>query len=138
MRGRLNMTRSVVPLVVLSFALAGTGHAQIADSSIQVGAHLTKTQATQLLRRAHTPDEYRLLAGYYSKQEKDYQLQASDEKQEWIRRSQSVMVAAAKYPRPVDSARYLYEYYAYKEAEAGQLAKKFGVLAAPEPPGKKM
>jgi hypothetical protein len=42
------------------------------------------------------------------------------------------MGAAAKYPRPVDSARNLYEYYMYKASEAGTLEAKYSRLAEPD------
>jgi hypothetical protein len=128
------MTRNLVALCILSFSLAGVGLAQAAGSSAQNGTQLTKAQAKQLVQSAHTPDQYRALAAYYGSQEQYFHRQAVEEKQEWARRSQNVAVVAAKYPRPVDSARNLYEYYAYKEMEAGQLATKFAHLAAPDSP----
>jgi hypothetical protein len=128
------MKGNLIALCILSFSFAGMGHAQATNSSAQNATQLTKTQAKQLLQSAHTPDQYRALADYYGKQQKFFQQQAEEEKQEWIRRSQNVTAVAAKYPRPVDSARNLYEYYAYKESEAGQLANKFAHLAAPDSP----
>jgi len=41
------------------------------------------------------------------------------------------MSMAAKYPRPADSARNLYEYYMYKANKAGALEAKYTNLAAP-------
>jgi len=38
----------------------------------------------------------------------------------------------AKYPRPVDSARNLYEYYMTRASEAGMLEAKYTRLAAPD------
>jgi glutamate/tyrosine decarboxylase-like PLP-dependent enzyme len=128
------MTRNLVALCILSFSLAGVGLAQATDSSAQNGTQLTKAQAKQLLHSAHTPDQYRVLADYYGNREKYFQQQAAEERHEWIRRSQNVIVVAAKYPRPADSARNHYEYYASKQKEAGQSAEKFAHLAAPDSP----
>ncbi len=40
------------------------------------------------------------------------------------------MATAAKYPRPVDSARNLYEYYLSKAFEAEKLSARYSQLAA--------
>ena len=87
---------------ILSIALVSTGSAQGSIPSAEDGDHYTRAQLKQLTREAHTPEQYRTLAGYYEKQHKDYLQQAVEEKQEWVRRSQNIMGVAAKYPRPVD------------------------------------
>jgi hypothetical protein len=88
----------------------------------------------QLALNAHAPAQYTALANYYGEQRNSYMQKAAEEKQEWERRSQNVMASAAKYPRPVDSARNLYEYYMYKASEAGTLEAKYSRLAAPDAP----
>jgi len=133
MGGNLNMNRILVAAGILSFALAGVGNAQPTASNARNGAHYKHAQLKQMAREAHTPEQYKVLAGYYASRHAYYLQQAAEEKQEWVRRSQNVpVVAANKYPRPVDSARYLYEYYMSKAPEAGELAAKYGQMAAPE------
>ncbi|MGA2672797.1 MAG: hypothetical protein ABSE99_06170 [Terracidiphilus sp.] len=127
------MNRKLLAAGILTVALSGMGSAQGAASPAQSDAQYTKAQLKQLVRDAHTSQQYGVLAAYYGSQQKDYLKQAAEEKQEWIRRSQNIMVVAAKYPRPVDSARYLYEYFTTKATEAGQQAARYGQLAAPEP-----
>ena len=124
------MTRTLSAACILALALAGSGNALGATSSSENGAHFTKTQLKQLLRDAHTPEQYRTLAGYYGGQRKSYLQQAAEEKMEWERRSQNVEGVLAKYPRPVDSARNLYEYYMYKASESESLEAKYSQLAA--------
>jgi hypothetical protein len=87
-----------------------------------------------LALNAHAPEQYTALSSYYSAQKADYLQQAAEEKKEWERRNQNVMSIAAKYPRPVDSARNLYEYYMYKANEAGTLEAKYSRLATPDAP----
>ena len=123
------MTRTLIAACILALALAGSGSAQIAASSSEISAHLTKSQLKQMLRDAHTPEQYSTLASYYDAQEKSYLQQAADEKKEWERRSQNVQGVLAKYPRPVDSARNLYEYYMYKASESASLKAKYSQLA---------
>jgi len=128
------MKRNLCAVSILTFALAGIGSAQAATSAAASGAQYTQAQIKQLAQNANTPEQYSALAGYYGTQQQDYLRQAAEEKQEWMRRSQNVVSIAAKYPRPVDSARYLYEYYAYKASEAGSLAAKYALLSAPGTP----
>jgi hypothetical protein len=128
------MKRNLFAVCILSFGLASVSSARGLASSAENDTHYTQAQLKQMARDAHTPEQYNALAGYYEKQQSDYLHQATEEKQEWVRRSQNIVSIAAKYPRPVDSARYLYEYYAYKAAEAGQLAAKYSQLSAPGVP----
>jgi hypothetical protein len=103
-------------------------------SSPETSAHYTQAQLKQLALEAHAPAQYTALANYYGQQRSDYLQRAAEEKLEWDRRSQNIMSVAAKYPRPVDSARNLYEYYMYKASEAGTLEAKYNRLAAPDAP----
>ena len=127
------MKRSVLACCALSFMLATAGQGQTQIS--QNGDHYTRGQIKKLLRDAHTPDEYKALGKYYGEQQKNYLSQAADERREWIGR-QSTSAAAAKYPRPEDSARNLYEYLMYKASEAGTLSEKYGQMAIDAEPVK--
>jgi hypothetical protein len=128
------MKRNLMALCVMSLALATVGGAQTTTSSSNSGTQYTQAQLKQLVKDANTPSQYQALAGYYDTQQKRCLAQAAEEKQEWARRRTNVMLTAAKYPRPVDSAHYLYDYYTYKAGEAGQLAAKYAQLAAPPAP----
>ncbi len=125
------MTRNLLAACTLTLALAGVGNAQGAATSPENGAHVTKAQLKQMTREAHTPDQYAALANYYGEQQKSYMQQADKEKREWDRWGVNVEGAFAKYPRPVDSARNLYEYYMYKATESATLQTKYSQLASP-------
>lgn len=118
---------------VLSLGLAGVAGAQSAASSAGDGSHYTPAKLKKMAAEARTPEQYGVLAGAYAQRQASYLQQAAEERREWIRRGQNVVSMAAKYPRPVDSARYLYEYYSYEATEAGQRAAKYGQMAAPAP-----
>jgi len=119
---------------ILALALAGEARAQSAAPSAETGTHCTKAQVKELALNAHAPTQYAVLASYYGAQKADYLHQAAEEKKEWERRAQNVTGVAAKYPRPVDSARNLYEYYMYKASKAETLQAKFSQLAVPNAP----
>jgi hypothetical protein len=128
------MTRNLLAACILSIAFAGVGSAQGTASSSETGAHYTQAELKEMALNAHAPAQYKALSSYYGERKADYLQQAADEKVEWDRRSQNVMGVAAKYPRPVDSARNLYEYYMYKAGEAGTLEAKYDRLASPDAP----
>ncbi len=96
------------------------------------GVRCAPTQLKRLAREARTHEQYAALADCYQKLQKNYLRQAAEEKQEWERRSENAMASAAKYPRPVDSARNLYEYYLSKASEEAALSAKYSQLAARE------
>ena len=127
------MKRILFASSMLWFALAGVGNAQGSASTATASEHYSQAQVNQLVRDAHSTEQYKALADYFLDRQNKYLRQAADEKQEWVRRSQNVTVLAAKYPRPVDSSRYRYEYFTYKAAQAKELAERFGKLAAPAP-----
>jgi hypothetical protein len=126
----MKVMSAVLTLFIGIVAAAG---AQTTVPSGENGTHYTQAQLKKLAQEANTPNQYADLSAYYAEQQKKYAAHAAEEKAEWARRSQNIMVVAAKYPRPVDSARNLYEYYTYKATEAGQLAAKYEQKAHPEP-----
>jgi hypothetical protein len=128
------MKSTLIASVVLVLAVATPGFAQEHIGSTSPAAHYTRTQLSQLIRDAHTQEQYETLATYYRGKQTTFSEEASQEKQEWIRRSQTVVLINAKYPRPVDSARYLYEYYVDQARRTDQLATKYEQLAVTATP----
>jgi len=129
-----HMNRNLFATCILALAFAGAASAQDAASSAETGTHYTQAQVKQLALNAHAPAQYTALASYYGERQNDYLQKAAEEKQELIRRSQNIVSVAAKYPRPVDSARNLYEFYMYKASEAGTLEAKYSRMAEPDAP----
>jgi hypothetical protein len=128
------MTRNVFVTCILSLAVTGIAIAQGMASPAPTSFHYTQTQIKKLVSSANSPEQYKALASYFGKQHSDYLQLAAEEKKEWERRSQNIAGIQAKYPRPVDSARNLYEYYMYKASEAGTLEAKYSRLADPNAP----
>src|ERR1035441_5289794 len=113
-----------IAIGVLPFVLVVVATSQESATPKQGEKHYTHAQLKNLLQDAHTPEEYNSLALYYGNLQKHYLLVAAEEKREWERRSQNVMGTFAKYPRPVDSAHYLCEYYGLKATEAEGLSEQ--------------
>src|ERR1700689_482159 len=99
--GSSDMMRNILAACIVSVALKGMAVAQEAAPTAANGTHYTPGEIKKLERQARTPEQYGTLATYYGDQQKTYLEMAAQEKQEWDRRSQNVMVVAAKYPRPV-------------------------------------
>jgi len=128
------MKHNLFAICITALLFASAARAQIAVSSAEAGPHCTKAQVKELKRNAQAPAQYAVLASYYGARKVDYLRQAAEEKKEWERRSKNVSGAFSKYPRPVDSARNLYEYYLYKASENGVLEAKYSRLTAPDAP----
>jgi hypothetical protein len=128
------MKRSLIAASLLSLALASVGIAQGTASSPETGAQYTQAQVKQLALNAHAPEQYKALASYYGAQRENYMQQAAQAKKEWGQLSQNVTSVAAKYPRPADSARNLYEYYMSKASKAETLEAKYSQMATPDAP----
>ncbi|HEY1984523.1 MAG TPA: hypothetical protein VGG85_03895 [Terracidiphilus sp.] len=93
-------------------------------------SHHTAAQVQRMIRKAHTPDEYRAIARYYDELQREFSDKAADQMAEWARRSQETTGPAAKYPRPIDAARNLYEFYAHHADDAAFQADKYYRFAA--------
>ena len=73
----------------------------------------SRSELKQLVRDAHTREQYQALATYFRSQEKIFNDKAVIEKTEWDRRKATVTGPEIK-SRCVESARNLYQYYAYE------------------------
>ncbi|HLY41806.1 MAG TPA: hypothetical protein VKR52_11360 [Terracidiphilus sp.] len=120
----MKIVRVSAVFICLSLASLVSGRAD--DSATRY----SKADVHKMIREAHSADQYRALAGYYRAQQANFRQQAKAELQEWDRRSQNVTSISAKYPRPVDSSRNRYEYFAYKAKEMEQRALHYENLAA--------
>ncbi len=100
-----------------------------AIESAQDKPQYTSAEIRKLAREAHTQEQFTVLADYYATRQRMYQRQAAAEMHLWAERNQMVNPIAEKWPRPVDSARNLYEYYQYEATHCAALVAKFSHLA---------
>lgn len=94
---------------------------------------LTDAQAKRMRQEARTPDQFKALSVYFASRQADFAAKAASEYAEWTRRSQNIVSIGAKYPRPVDSSRYRYEYFTLMAAESGQQATRYSELSREQP-----
>jgi hypothetical protein len=116
---------------VLVIAIASAGSASLNAVSLQPApTHYSSAQIKKMIHEAHSADQYRAIARYYEERHAEFSQKAADEMAEWARRSENTLGPAAKYPRPVDAARNLYEYYAHEADDAAFQAEKYYRFAA--------
>jgi hypothetical protein len=120
------MKRSIQIVLALGAILAPLAAAADSINPPQIG----KSELRQMIHDAHTTAQYRVLAGYFRRQQQHFDQQAEAEKAEWIRRSANVSGPAAKYPRPVDSSRNRYEYFMSEAQDMDRQAAHYESLAA--------
>jgi hypothetical protein len=124
------MTNRAISVCALALAFSAIGSAQTTNPAAVAAVHYTQTQLKTMAREAHTQSQFTVLANYYAQQHTAYLTKAAEEKQDWDTRSANIVLTAAKYPRPVDSAHYLYDYYSRMAEDAQRLAEKYRQLAA--------
>ena len=118
--------RGLTSLIVLT---AGITFAQPQTTPQYSHAELQK-----MIAEAHTAQQYQALATYFRSRQQALERQAQSEKVEWDRRSQITAATYQKYPRPADSSRNRYEYFAYEAQQMSQQAAHFeSLLAAVQP-----
>jgi hypothetical protein len=99
--------KGIVVAAILCFLGASTGGAQTTTPA-SVKAHYTRAQLRSIVANAKTPADYNALRDYYSHAAALSRIKAAEEKQAWDSRK---AYPPRKYPSPVDSAHYLYDYY---------------------------
>jgi len=124
----MNRTLIIVAALSLTFPLAGM--AQSAMQTASVTTPMSPREANGLMKSAHSSAQYKQLAGYFHQQEAKCRANAAAEKVERDRRAQVNAGLYQKYPRPVDSAQYLYESYVADADNAALQARRYDQLAA--------
>jgi hypothetical protein len=116
-----------VPIACALLACATTSAFLRAESSDP--QNLSRADLKRMVQSAHTTEDYLTLASYYRWRQQQFEQQAQSEKIQWARRSMNGYLAA-KYPSPVDSSKYRYQYFEYESQKMGQQAAHFESLSA--------
>jgi hypothetical protein len=120
--------------IAVSIVVAGLVHgerAQAIKAPVTSQPYLSQTKPALGAQDAQSAQHYQSLAESYSARQARFLAKSAEDKAEWERRrSQTVFSLQAKYPRPVDWARYSYEYDMRAVAKAGERAAHYRELAA--------
>jgi hypothetical protein len=119
-------SKLVFALAVLACAMA-VGRARAAAPQAQ---NLSHTELKTMMQNAHTTEDYMTLASYFRWRQEQFDQKAHEELVFWAQRSANVSLAAAKYPRPEDSAKNRYDYFVYESQKMSGQAARYESLAA--------
>jgi hypothetical protein len=118
---------------MLSIALPLLGMARLQAQTTDQTISLSTSDAHRLMKTAHESGQYRALAAYFRQKEQSFSAERDTELALWNSRKQGITANQNKYPRPVDSARNLYDYYAYETSHAAAQAQHYEQLATIAP-----
>jgi hypothetical protein len=124
------MSRAVIIVAGFFIALPLT---EVAQSTMKSAEALTRTSPPRvhsLLRTATSTTEFRKIAESYQQEQARYSAEAAAEKIELDRRARINAGLEQKYPRPVDSAKYLYQFYLYEAEDSARQARHYDQLAS--------
>jgi hypothetical protein len=123
------MIRTSTVVVLLCIAAPFTGIGQSTAQNASLTAPISSHEAHDLTKSARSVAQFRELAEYFRRQESDYRADAAAEKVERDRRATVYAGLYQKYPRPVDSAQYLYDSYLTSANVAALQAQRYEHLA---------
>jgi hypothetical protein len=114
---------TIIAMLFVALPLLTTARlqAQTKDQSIS----LSTSDAHRLMKTAHESDQYHALAVYFRQKEQFFSAERDAELALWNSRQQGIAANQNRYPRPVDSAHNLYDYYAYETNHAAAQAQYY-------------
>ena len=122
------MKRILVAIGIAMYALTA-GAIGTSQKDLTEQPKYTSSQIKTMARDAHTAVQYTVLANYYWTQELLYKRKAVEQMHLWRERAEMVTPLGEKWPRPVDSARNLHDYYEYRAAQSAALFSKYDRIA---------
>lgn len=127
----MKRVRTIVTMLSIALPLLGMARlqAQTTDQTIS----LSTSDAHRLMKTAHESGQYHTLAAYFRQKEQSFSAERDAELALWNSRKQGIAANQNKFPRPVDSAHNLYDYYAYETNHAAAQAQHYEQLATIAP-----
>jgi small-conductance mechanosensitive channel len=122
----MKLIRTVAATFSVTLLMLGT--AQLPAQDAAQATTISTKEAHSLMKTAHELAEYQELAAYFRQQEQSYRVKRDQELALWNTRAQGIAANQNKYPRPVDSAHNLYDYYAHETDHAAAQAQHYEQL----------
>jgi hypothetical protein len=89
----------------------------------------SRAELKKMINEAHTAEQFKALATYFSSREESYEQKAAVEKQEWYRLRPVTPTLNQRYPRPADASRNRYIYFTDKAEQMDTKASRYEGLA---------
>jgi len=115
------LRRTLLTFAILTVALSAGVVPAAAATAPSDQPEYTGAQIRKMVHEAHTVQQYTVLADYYKTRQRMFQRKAAEAMGLWAQRNAVISPVYEKWPRPVDSARNLHDYY---ETMAGDSAAK--------------
>ena len=93
----------------------------------------TPAQIRKMAHEARTVGQFTVLADYYQTRKRLYERKAAEEMHLWAERNAQITPLSEKWPRPVDSAHNLYDYYEQMASESAAMVERYNKLADAAP-----
>jgi hypothetical protein len=127
------LRRTLLSFAVLVVALSTGAGPVAAATRPSDNPDYTPAQIRKMAREAHTVQQYTLLADYYQTRQRMFKRKAAEEMHLWAERNAVMTPLSEKWPRPVDSAHNLYDYYVAMENDSAAKVAHFNQLADTAP-----
>jgi hypothetical protein len=128
------LRRTLLSFATLVVAIAAAGAVPaVAATRPSDDSDYTPAQIHKMVRQAHTVQQYTVLADYYQTRQRMFKRKAAEEMHLWAERNAVITPLSEKWPRPVDSARNLYDYYVAMENDSAAKVAHFNQLADAAP-----
>jgi hypothetical protein len=127
------LRRTLLSFAVLVVALTAGTVPAAASTRPSDNPDYTPAQVRKMAREAHTVQQYTVLADYYQTRQRMFKRKAAEEMHLWAQRNAVITPLSEKWPRPVDSARNLYDYYVAMENDSAAKVAHFNQLADAAP-----
>ena len=122
------MKRILVAIGIVILAMTA-GTVRAADKDSPDKCEYSSSQIKTMAREARTVEQYTVLADCYAVRQRMYKRKAVEQMHLWRQRSEMPSPLSEKWPRPVDSARNLHDYYSYKATQSAAEFAKYDRLA---------
>ncbi len=126
------LTRNLLKLAILIVVLTA-GTLRAAATELTDRPEYTSAQIRKMAHEARTVQQYTVLADYYATRRRMWQQKAAEAMHLWAERNAVITPLSEKWPRPVDSARNLHDYYQAMANESAALVDRYNRLADSAP-----
>jgi hypothetical protein len=126
------LRRTLLTFAILAVALSA-GVVPAAATAPSNQPEYTSAQIRKMVHEAHTVQQYTVLADYYKTRQRMFQSRAAEAMHLWAERNAVISPVYEKWPRPVDSARNLHDYYEVMANDSAAKVDRFSHLADSAP-----
>ena len=127
------LRRNLLPACAIFAGILGATTVCAAATRPSEQPEYSSAQIRKMVKEAHTVQQYTVLADYYQARSRMFKQEAAEAMHLWAERNAVISPVYEKWPRPVDSAHNLYDYYVAMENDSAAKVAHFNQLADAAP-----